>query len=312
MALTIFRYPFEVDCHPRRHHRMRRTQSETEDEYTFNLVMPGVNRDAVKVEVVRRKLKISLTKVEVVRRKLKISLTKDGASEAQWISLPKYADRSGITAKAKNGVLAITIKKKTRDPTKKIDLRDSIELIDSAYKLDYSVPGAGVDDVQVSITGARLTINAQSGSMDFFDDFRRTLSTPSDADLANVSAALKDGLLLIQIPKLEPVTVPVEKGQATESDELYVAYFRTPGIPAEKIEVTRVGRKVEVEAKLSDSMKENDFYSSVETEFSESIYLPESVDLESTRAVAENGVLAITAPVLETERPREVAVQSES
>mmetsp|Transcript_28666 Transcript_28666/g.111911 ORF Transcript_28666/g.111911 Transcript_28666/m.111911 type:complete len:289 (-) Transcript_28666:908-1774(-) len=288
MALTIFRYPFEVDCHPRRHHRMRRTQSETEDEYTFNLVMPGVNRDAVKVEVVRRKLKISLTKVEVVRRKLKISLTKDGASEAQWISLPKYADRSGITAKAKNGVLAITIKKKTRDP------------------------GAGVDDVQVSITGARLTINAQSGSMDFFDDFRRTLSTPSDADLANVSAALKDGLLLIQIPKLEPVTVPVEKGQATESDELYVAYFRTPGIPAEKIEVTRVGRKVEVEAKLSDSMKENDFYSSVETEFSESIYLPESVDLESTRAVAENGVLAITAPVLETERPREVAVQSES
>ncbi|KAJ8907544.1 hypothetical protein NDN08_007655 [Rhodosorus marinus] len=298
MALTIFRYPFEVDCHPRRHHRMRRTQSETEDEYTFNLVMPGVNRDAVKVEV--------------VRRKLKISLTRDGASEAQWLSLPKYADRSAIAAKAKNGVLEITIKKKSKDPTKKIELQDNIELKDGAYKLDYSVPGAGANDVQVSITGARLTINAQSGNMDFFDDFRRTLSTPSDADLANVSAALMDGLLLIQIPKLEPVTVPVEKGQATESDELYVAYFRTPGISAENIEVTRVGRKVEVEAKQSNSMRDNDYYSAVATDFSECIYLPESVDLENTRAVAENGVLAITAPVLETERPREVAVQSEA
>jgi len=298
MALTIFRYPFEVDCHPRRHHRMRRTQSETEDEYKFNLVMPGVNRDAVRVEV--------------VRGKLKISVTRDGASEAQWMSLPKYADRSAIAAKAKNGVLEITIKKKSKDQTKKIELQERIELKDSAYKLDYSVPGAGADDVQVSVTGPRLIINAQGGKMDFFDDFRRTLITPSDADSANVTAALKDGILLIQIPKLEPVSVPVEKGQATESDELYVAHFKTPGIPPEKIEVSRVGRKVEIEGKQSDSMRDKDYYSSIETEFSESIYLPESVDLENTRAVAENGVLAITAPVLESERPRELAVQSEA
>jgi len=297
MALTILRYPFEVDF-PRRR-SMRRTQTETEDEYIFHVVMPGVSRDSVKVELLRKKLKIVATR-------------KDGEVATEWIALPKYSDRAEIQASARDGVLTIKIQKKHKEPTRDIVIAESIDSDDNAYVLDLAVPGAAKKDLRVTVANKRLTVNAEGGDMGIFDDFRRTFSAPTDADLGKTRASCKDGLLLIQIPKLEEVTIPVEQGNATQSDELCVTHFSLPGVSADKIDVRRVGRRVSVEARESESQTRDNYYSDYISELKESMMLPDFVDVEKTRAVAENGVLAIVAPIAESERPREILVQNES
>jgi len=87
---------------------------------------------------------------------------------------------------------------------------------DNAYDISMELPGVGEDDIDLSvedgvviIRGEKKTQTEKSGDTWFFSErqfgaFRRSFRLPADADGANTSAGMKDGVLHISVPKLAP------------------------------------------------------------------------------------------------------------
>ena len=83
-----------------------------------------------------------------------------------------------------------------------------------AYEVSVELPGVDENDIAVEVHGDQLTITGEKRSRreetgkDFyfseraFGRFRRAFRLPADADADNVSAAHKDGVLTVKIPKL--------------------------------------------------------------------------------------------------------------
>ena len=98
---------------------------------------------------------------------------------------------------------------------------------DGALVLRAEVPGIAADDIDVSVEDGKLTL---SGSRAFEEEtseqgyhrkeifegnFKRTVSLPDTADIDNITASSKDGILEVTVPMLaealpRKVTVNVE------------------------------------------------------------------------------------------------------
>lgn len=84
----------------------------------------------------------------------------------------------------------------------------------SRFELIAEIPGLGKDDINVKIQGNYLeisgtrTVNVPEGYSTHRAErgdstFTRSLTLPADVDSAKVSANLKDGLLVLSLPKSE-------------------------------------------------------------------------------------------------------------
>jgi HSP20 family protein len=92
---------------------------------------------------------------------------------------------------------------------------------------EAEVPGLKVDDLDISVIGGDLTIRGRRGGSPAegsvahrqergTGEFTRVLRLPIDVDAAKVEASLKDGVLLIKLPKAEsakPKKIKVSTGQ---------------------------------------------------------------------------------------------------
>lgn len=98
---------------------------------------------------------------------------------------------------------------------------------DGALHLEASLPGYGIDDLDVSVTRNQLTIAARGNSDDESTSyhrkerrtpsFRRTIDLwfPIDAD--EISARMIDGILKIELPKAKealPKTIEVQSARS--------------------------------------------------------------------------------------------------
>jgi HSP20 family protein len=82
-----------------------------------------------------------------------------------------------------------------------------------SFILRADLPGVKEDDIDLSLTGNRLTVSGkrEAETEDESDQhyiyersygsFTRTFTLPEDCDVDHVSAELKDGVLSVQIPK---------------------------------------------------------------------------------------------------------------
>jgi HSP20 family protein len=82
-----------------------------------------------------------------------------------------------------------------------------------AYVFKADLPGIQQEDVEISVTGQRLTISGkreeekrEEGERYFtyersHGSFARTFTVPEGVDLDNVNAELKEGVLTLNIPK---------------------------------------------------------------------------------------------------------------
>lgn len=87
---------------------------------------------------------------------------------------------------------------------------------DAAYDISMELPGVSEQDVDltvedgvVTVRGEKKTEEEKKGDTWYFSErqygaFRRSFRLPADADGAHASARMKDGVLHISIPKLEP------------------------------------------------------------------------------------------------------------
>jgi HSP20 family protein len=93
---------------------------------------------------------------------------------------------------------------------------------EKSYLIEVDLPGVAKDSVAVSYQDGNLTISGEreggTGSQKFlskeraFGRFSRTLAFGDDIDSASISAACKDGVLTVVVPKVEkkqPVKISV-------------------------------------------------------------------------------------------------------
>ena len=101
-----------------------------------------------------------------------------------------------------------------------------------AYVIKADLPGVKQDGVEVSVNGSLLTVSGKredeqraEGEQYFtyersYGSFSRSFSLPDTADPQNVTADLKDGVLVVQVPK-RPEAQPkkITIGQGPEANK---------------------------------------------------------------------------------------------
>lgn len=95
-----------------------------------------------------------------------------------------------------------------------------------AYHIDVDLPGVKKEDITIDVTGKRLTMSGERQhkkevkEKDYrriessFGKFERSFTLPDDADAESITAASKDGVLEVVIPKL--------KTEATLAKQIHV------------------------------------------------------------------------------------------
>lgn len=87
------------------------------------------------------------------------------------------------------------------------------------YKLEVAVPGLKAQDVNITVEGNVLTIGGeikqeQTSKDDertyhhterYYGKFQRSITLPSRVDAQNIQASLNDGILHVELPKVEEV-----------------------------------------------------------------------------------------------------------
>ena len=108
-----------------------------------------------------------------------------------------------------------------------VDLRESAQ----AYIFQVDLPGVKEDDIEISVTGNRLTISGQREEERREDDerfhayecsygsFSRSFTLPEGTDPDNVQAEMKGGVLRVTVPK-RPEVQPrrIDIGQRKAGD----------------------------------------------------------------------------------------------
>ena len=101
---------------------------------------------------------------------------------------------------------------------------------DDAYHISLELPGVAEDDIEltvqegvVTVRGEKRTTREESGDTWYFSErqygaFARSFRLPPDADGDKVKADLRDGVLTVTVPRLDPTTarggrrVPIARG----------------------------------------------------------------------------------------------------
>jgi len=85
-----------------------------------------------------------------------------------------------------------------------------------SYNVDLAAPGKSKEDFNIEVKNGSLIISSESEDesetteKDFsrreyhYSSFKRSFSLPQNVDKTNISASYNDGILTIQVPKLEP------------------------------------------------------------------------------------------------------------
>jgi HSP20 family protein len=92
-----------------------------------------------------------------------------------------------------------------------------------AYHIDIDLPGVKKEDIKIDVTGNRLIMSGERHhkkevkEKDYrriessFGKFERSFTLPDDADAESITAANKDGVLEVVIPKLKTEAKEVKK-----------------------------------------------------------------------------------------------------
>jgi HSP20 family molecular chaperone IbpA len=99
-----------------------------------------------------------------------------------------------------------------------------------------------------------------------------------------------------------------------ETDDTVVVEASVPGVAEDDVEVTVEGNVLTINASSEESQEEKDkkktiYKSSRKSSFSYSTSLPRSVDASKAEAEVVNGVVKITVPKSEVEKPKRIEVK---
>ena len=100
--------------------------------------------------------------------------------------------------------------------------RSTIRVLDKEYLITLEVPGFTKEQIKIDLSGNILTISAESSEKteendnkkDVSSKFKQVISLNNDIERHSIKSSLKDGVLTINIPriqqKIEPKTINIE------------------------------------------------------------------------------------------------------
>jgi HSP20 family protein len=99
-----------------------------------------------------------------------------------------------------------------------------------------------------------------------------------------------------------------------ETDDAVVVEAAVPGVPEDNVQVSLEGNVLTISASFEEAQDEKDkkkiiYRSNRQSNFSYSTSLPRMVDASAAEAEVENGVVRITIPKLEEEKPKRIEVK---
>ncbi|GIW69381.1 MAG: hypothetical protein KatS3mg101_0128 [Patescibacteria group bacterium] len=115
-------------------------------------------------------------------------------------------------------------------------------------------------------------------------------------------------------PRWEEITETPSGMDIYETDDAIVVEAQVPGIKEENLEVTLEGNILTIKAEQTESEEEKKkkkavYKSTRQTSFTYSTSLPRVVDAEGASAEIENGVVKVTIPKTEAEKPRKLEIK---
>ncbi len=103
----------------------------------------------------------------------------------------------------------------------------SVDIIDNGEEtvLYADMPGVDCDNVEITVEKNVLTLKGESQKMDYsgyelvyseygVGDFERSFTLSETVDRDNISAAMKDGVLTVKLPKAAPKTRKISVASA--------------------------------------------------------------------------------------------------
>lgn len=102
-----------------------------------------------------------------------------------------------------------------------------------------------------------------------------------------------------------------------ETEDAVVVEAAVPGVPEDKVDVSIEGNVLTISAKHEETEEKKEkkktvYKESRQTSFSYSTNLPRMVDATKAKAEVENGVVTITVPKTEEEKPKRIEVKKKS
>ena len=102
-----------------------------------------------------------------------------------------------------------------------------------------------------------------------------------------------------------------------ETDDAVVVEASVPGVPEDLVDVTVEGNVLNISAEFEDTQEEKDrkkvvYKSNRQSSFTYTTSLPRMVDSTKAEAVVENGVVKVTIPKLEEEKPKKIIVKKKN
>ncbi len=102
-----------------------------------------------------------------------------------------------------------------------------------------------------------------------------------------------------------------------ETDDSVVVEAAVPGVPEDKVAVTIEGNVLTISASVEETEEQKDkkkvvYRSNRQSSFSYSTSLPRMVDATAADAEVENGVVKVTVPKLEEEKPKRIEVKKKA
>ena len=101
---------------------------------------------------------------------------------------------------------------KNENKVMKTDIRER----DNSYIIDVDLPGFNKDDIKIDVTDGYLTINAKMSSGDkeeknekyvrrerYFGECSRSFYVGENVESENIKASFKNGILSLEIPKVD-------------------------------------------------------------------------------------------------------------
>ncbi len=97
-------------------------------------------------------------------------------------------------------------------------LNPSINISDNkeSYAVTIDLPGVNKNDIDLSVSNDIMTISGERRSSDESDNikygpFTKSLYVPEDANTKKIHAKMKDGVLLVTIPKSKAIVEDIQK-----------------------------------------------------------------------------------------------------
>lgn len=102
-----------------------------------------------------------------------------------------------------------------------------------------------------------------------------------------------------------------------ETDDSVIVEAQVPGIKEDAVEVTIEGNVLTISAKKEESEEEKEkkktvYKSTRQYSFNYSTSLPRMVEGDKAEAEVENGVVKVTVPKIEEEKPKKIEVKKKS